>query len=202
MQPNPSIRRHSNPLCNAQSPHRTPPAPLPLDLPPLPPTHPALPLPRQRICHQHRHRDDHDRDRNEPKEGIGMLLHPAKALKVLAKVSDEESQGQEEDGDCGEDLHGLVLVGAHDIEDEVYERIGCAPHLVQRSCNHDAVVFDVAEIGMRQGRDGDAGHGLARREVAVRLRQPALRHGVDLVVAQRIDDRHNGLDGVAEDGQL
>ena len=69
-------------------------------------------------------------------------------LKILAEIADEEGQGQEEDSDGGEDLHGFVLVGAHHVEDEVDEVVCRAAHLVEGCGDHDAVVFDVAEVGV------------------------------------------------------
>ena len=84
-----------------------------------------------------------------------MVFNAGERFKVLAKVSDEESEGEEEDGDGGEDLHGLVLIGAHHVEDEVYEVVGCAPHLVERGGYHDAVVFNVSEVGVCEWGDCD-----------------------------------------------
>ena len=88
--------------------------------------HPAPHLPRNAIGHEHKQRDNHDGHSDDPKEGVRVVLHAIEAFEILTKVSDEESQGKEEDGYGGEYLHAFVLVGAHDVEDEVDEVVGCA----------------------------------------------------------------------------
>ena len=90
-----------------------------------------------------------------------MFFRSREYFKVLTEVSDKEGEWEEENSDCGEDLHGFVLVGAHHVEDEVDEVVGCAAHLVERGSYHDAVVFYVAEVGVREGRDGDGGYSFS-----------------------------------------
>jgi len=46
-----------------------------------------------------------------------VVLHAVEALEILSEISDEESEGEEEDGYGGEDFHGFVLEGSHHVED-------------------------------------------------------------------------------------
>ena len=150
--------------------------------------HAALDLALDFLVEENEHRDAHNRDGDDPEEGVRVRLRAGEAGEVLAKVADEEGQRQEEDGDGGEDLHGLVLEGAHHVENQVDEVVGGAAHLVERGGDHDAVIFDVAEVRLRYGRDGDGAERLARGDVGVGLREQSLGHGVRLVIAEGIDD--------------
>jgi len=127
-----------------------------------------------------------------------MLLYAWESLEILAEIPDEESEGQEEDGDNGELFHGFVLERAYHVEDEVDHVVGGAPHLVKRGGDGDAVVFDVAEVGVGEGRNGDAGDS----DAAGFSREAGGGYWVGAVVAEGVYQRDNGLDAAAEDGKF
>ena len=88
------------------------------------------------------------------------ILQRWELLKVHSKVTRQESQGQEKDGDKGQLLHALILICPHGVENETDHIVALRAHLVKRGNNHDTVIFDIAQVCVRSWRDVDRRLGL------------------------------------------
>lgn len=107
---------------------------------------------------------------------------------VLSKVSSNERQREEDDGDGGELLHALVLVGRDGVEDEVDEVVTRLLALMQSFSNDDAVIQHVTQIRVRHWRDDDAAGRVLKLLDGLFVRE------VRFVIAQHIDEVINWVE--------
>lgn len=107
---------------------------------------------------------------------------------VLSKVSSNESQREEDDGDGGELLHALVLVGRDGVKDEVDEVVTRLLALVKGFSNDDTVIQHVTQIRVRHWRDDDAAGRVLELLDSLFMRE------VRFVIAQDVDEVINGVE--------
>lgn len=151
---------------------------------------------RDHIPHEPDHHDEQHRRRDLPEVGVAVKLHAVEPVEVHAEISGQEGERQEEDGDDGELLHALVLQAADGVEDEVDHRVGRVPHLVEVVGHEHDVVLDIADVDLRDGADVD--DGCARFGVRAVVEGVAGGNGFGFVVAERVEEVDDGVDGVAE----
>lgn len=167
--------------------------PISIDAPPLHRLHGPS---QKRIPHQDDRRADCDGYGDLPE--IPLIVFDAREVReVHAEVAGDESQGQENDGDDRELLHGLVLPGRDGVEDQIDHAPGRLVQLVERLRDQDAVVFHVAEIRMCHGTDLDACDGAEGF-----VREDGSGNWLAFVVAESGDETGDGADEISHGGDL
>lgn len=84
---------------------------------------------------------------------VDPAIQVVEGLEVLAKVSGQESEREEENSRQRELLHGLVLVGSDRVEDQGYQSIRLSLNRVQRFLDQHTVVQHVTKISESHRRD-------------------------------------------------
>jgi len=106
------------------------------------------------------------------------VLQRWELFKVHAKVTGQERQWQEQDGDEGQLLHTLILVCSHGVEDQTDHVITLRAHLIEGSNNHDTVVLHISQICVCGRGNVDRRLSLRLDHCRTRAASGYVRHGI------------------------